>query len=86
MFAVGSPSTRIRSARLPTSIEPRSGSVREYFAPLKVATCSACAGVMPACTYSSSSRCSVKPGMPSVPARIGTPARYIRPTKSTIFW
>src|SRR3982751_6651705 len=79
MFFVGSPSTRMRSARRPGVIAPRSSSTRAYRAPFHVATCSTCDGVRPACTYSSSSRCSVKPAMSSVPATSGMPALYMRP-------
>jgi hypothetical protein len=86
MSRVGSPSTRIRSATLPGVTEPRSASTFAYLAPFQVAICSTCDGVRPACTYSSSSRWSANPGVASVPATSGMPARYRRPTNSTHFW
>ena len=75
---IGSPFTKSRSARLPGAIVPRS-SKRNTRAAAEVAPTSASVGVSPASTSSSSSRCSVAPGVvpgfgTSSPTRIGTPA------------
>jgi hypothetical protein len=59
---------------LPRSIEPRLSSVCVYLAPFKVAIFSTSNGVIPACKYGSSSRCTPTPAQLSVPARSGMPA------------
>ena len=72
-------------------MRPRSGRPKRSAA-APVAACSASAGVSPAPTSSSSSRCTLSPygtlaGTPgdwfaSVPSTIGTPARYSAATES----
>ena len=55
MSVVGSPSTRMRSARRPGAMRPRSGRLKRD-AGVEVAAASASVGDKPACTSSSNSR------------------------------
>ena len=84
MRSAGSPSISTRSASLPGSIEPVCASVCVKRAPFQVAILSTCAAGIPACTYSSNSRCKRKPAQPSVPATNGTPALCMRPISASI--